>query len=273
MADTPTDPDTFDAHLASWQQWQREPWGRLRYSVVWQVLERHLGRLEPADPAGLRVLDIGGGDGAESLRLAALGHAVTLLDSSAGMLAFARRAAAERQVEARLTTLEGSLWQLDDLDLGDFDLVLCHFVVQYLERPADAVAVAARRLRPGGLLSLIAPNPASEVLTKAIRDLDLDAAHGLLGAERFHVKSFDRDVARISPQQAEDYVRAAGLDLEQRYGGRIVLDLIADNAVKYEPATFAAIERLEFALCDVSPYRDIGRFWQVVASRPLARRG
>ncbi len=59
----------------------------------------------------------------------------------------------------------------------------------------------------------------------------------------------------------------AGFELVGRYGGRIIMDLIADDAVKYDADTYAAIEQFEIAVCGTSPYRDIGRFWQLVCRR------
>lgn len=70
------------------------------------------------------------------------------------------------------------------------------------------------------------------------------------------------------PADVEGYVADAGLELIHRYGGRIFMDFIADNESKQDPTTYAQIEALEFELCGRSPYRDIGRFWQVVAQRP-----
>ncbi len=259
-----TSSDVFDDQLAAWRSWQREPWGRLRYAVVWHVLQRHIADLA-ADR--LRILDVGGGDGTEAVRLASAGHSVTLVDYSTGMLDLARRSVVDSQVGDRLVAVQAGIGELDDLDLGRFDLVLCHFVIQYLASPAEAVAAARRRLRPDGLLSLVAPNPASEVLAEAVRHRDFDAARDLLVAPTTHAATFDHEVARISPQQGEDLLEQAGLTLVHRYGGRMVLDLIQDDAVKYDTATFAAIERLEIALCHLSPYRDIGRFWQLIARR------
>ncbi|MFI8521662.1 hypothetical protein ACIGEZ_28180 [Streptomyces sp. NPDC085481] len=67
----------FDTAVAAWQDWQEAPWGRLRYAVAEANLARHLDGLG-ARP--LRVLDLGGGDGGDALRLAVRGHHVTIVD-------------------------------------------------------------------------------------------------------------------------------------------------------------------------------------------------
>lgn len=261
--DASAQPAVFDQHLQAWRDWQRAPWGRLRYAIVGAVLDHHVSQLGPS----LRVIDVGGGDGTESLRLAAQGHSVTLVDYSTGMLDVARRAADEAGVADRLQTVYGDVADVDELGLGDYDVALCHFVIQYVADPATAVRAVAGCLRPGGLLSLIAPNPASEVLAKAVRHLDFDGAEQLLTADTFHAATFDAPVARIPVQAAERYLAEAACSVVGRYGARTVMDLIADDSVKYDPATYAAIERLELAVCGLAPYRDLGRSWQLVATR------
>ncbi|MBA3308984.1 MAG: methyltransferase domain-containing protein [Nocardioidaceae bacterium] len=257
------DASVFDTHLAGWREWQQAPWGRLRYAVVTHVLDRHLRDLGP----GLRILDVGGGDGAEAVLFAGRGHQVTLVDYSEQMLEQARQAADRAGVSSRLITVHASADDLPSLGLTGFDVALCHFVIQYVADPAAAVQATADCLPPGGLVSLIAPNPASDVLTKAVRDLDFDGARDLLDAETVTATTFEHEVARIWPATAEGFLADAGCEVVGRYGARMVLDLIADNEPKYDPAVYARIERLELALCDRVPYRDIGRLWQLVARR------
>ncbi|MFQ6329193.1 class I SAM-dependent methyltransferase [Nocardia sp. CWNU-33] len=70
----------FDRHLDAFRRYQETPWGRLRYEQVATNLARHL----PHRP--LRVLDVGGGNGLDALHLAALGHRVTIGDTSQASL-------------------------------------------------------------------------------------------------------------------------------------------------------------------------------------------
>ena len=124
--------DLFDEKLAAWQSWCEAPWGRLRFSAVRETLRRQAVALG-ASAGGLRVLDVGGGDGRDAVPLAEAGHHVTILDPAPSWLAEARRRAERAGVDDRVATVRGSL---DDLaSVGrDFDLVLCHFVLQYRPR-------------------------------------------------------------------------------------------------------------------------------------------
>ena len=80
----PVPAEFHQAYVDHWREWQLQPWGRLLYSTSHLNLSRHL----PDRP--LRVLDVGGGNGTDSLHFAAEGHTVTLLDSSEAMLAEAQ---------------------------------------------------------------------------------------------------------------------------------------------------------------------------------------
>ena len=82
--------DVFSDQLDSWRSYVSSPWGRIRYAAVGEALRREADLLGE----GLRVLDVGGGDGEDALPLALAGHDVTILDQSESWLAAARSSAA-----------------------------------------------------------------------------------------------------------------------------------------------------------------------------------
>ncbi|MFH8294642.1 class I SAM-dependent methyltransferase [Streptomyces sp. NPDC018059] len=82
----------------------------------------------------MRALDLAGGDGGDAVRLAARGHRATVVDHAPAMLA----AATERAVAAGLTELitcvHADVTALPpDLADGEFDVVLCHNLLQYVD--------------------------------------------------------------------------------------------------------------------------------------------
>ena len=113
---------------------------------TWEALARTaLPLLEPGD-----VLDIASGDGVLAELLAPHAGRYVCIDASPRVVA----AAAERlrrfgNVEVR----EGDMHALP-LEEGSFDLVVLMHALTYAGKPAQAVAEAARVLRPGGLLLL-----------------------------------------------------------------------------------------------------------------------
>lgn len=252
----------FDERMASWIGYRQEPWARVRYDVVAETLRRECERWGPGP---MRVLDAGGGDGGDALPLARRGHDVTLLDHAPAMLGAAREAAAAQGTSLR--TVAAGLDELPGAVEGRFDLVLCHHVLQYRTDPGADLARLAATVAPGGLLSVVAANPASDPLVIAVRRLDPAAALAVLDAPTVSSVTFEHDVRRLA---ADDVVALlAGFDLavHARYGLRCVTDLVPDDALKHDPAFYADLLALELALCDRAPYVGTARAWQLVARR------
>ncbi|HEX7738455.1 MAG TPA: methyltransferase domain-containing protein [Marmoricola sp.] len=246
--------DQFDEQLETWQEHTRTPWARIRYAVVAEVLRRQTAELGER----LRVLDVGGGDGMDALPLARAGHEVTIVDPSTSWLREAARRAASDGVA--ITTVEGGL---DDLPEGEWDLTLCHFVLRYRDADHADVAALARRVRPGGRLSIMDVNPAGLVL-RALVEAGPEAASAQLSAERAKVVTFDSDARKVDAEDVRALAEAAGLHLVGRYANRIANDLVADNTAKHDPAFFDRLLELELALCDREPFNRIGNAWQLV---------
>jgi ubiquinone/menaquinone biosynthesis C-methylase UbiE len=103
-------------------------------------------------PAPLDVLDVGTGSGQVAMVLAGLGHRVTGIDLSAGMLERARRHAA--------TVPNGPAFRLGDavspeFPAASFDAVTSRYLMWTLREPETAVANWARLLRPGGTVAVV----------------------------------------------------------------------------------------------------------------------
>lgn len=249
--------DVFSEKLSQWREYTDTPWARIRYATVAEVLRRQCDALGNR----LRVLDVGGGDGMDALPLARAGHEVTIVDPSQGWLAEAQRRASEEGVS--ISTIPAGL---DDLPDGEWDLVICHFVLRY--RPAEAadLATLASRVRPGGRLSVVDVNPAGHVLRTLLID-GPSAAAGELHAERIAVKTFNTDVRKVDVDQIQTEAAGVGLITVGRYGHRIANDLLTDNTAKHDPTFFNALLKLELELCDREPFNRIGFAWQLVFER------
>lgn len=254
----------FDRHLEQWQSWASSPWGRIRFAVVRRTLE---WQVEALGGGPLRILDVGGGDGRDSLPLAQQGHLVTVVDPSAGMLREGRANAEGLGVTERFRTSEGSLEDLRTRVDGDFDLVLCHFVLQYRPEGLDDLQQLAGVLRPGGRLSVIAPNPAGAVLSRIVRE-GPGAALAELERNTAETATFQQEVRKIGDEQMRADLAAVGLHVLEQYGGRCANDLLTDDAAKHDPVFYDELEHLELALCDREPFKRTGMFWQLVAEKP-----
>lgn len=254
----------FDENLEAWRAWQAAPWGRLRYRVVQETLARTCAMVRTGP---LRVLDVGGGDGGDAIPLAEHGHDVTVVDFSAPLLAAVESAAEGLPLRDRLRTVHCDLADLASAELGSFDVVLCHNVLQYCASTTSTVSTLAALLGDSGALSLLAPNPASDVLVAAVRKGKLPEALALLSASMVRTATFDRDVPRIEPDDTALALTAAGLQVVARFGIRCVTDYITDDARKHDPGFYADLEQLELALCDREPFLRTARMWQLIARR------
>ena len=116
----------------------RDLWGR-----VWSAAL-------PPPPA--RVLDLGTGSGHAAFVLAGLGHEVTGVDSSTGMLDIAR-ARAHRAKGAAPTFVHGDA--VDPPVDGDFDVVVNRYLMWTLRDPVSALRRWRTLLRPGGVLAVV----------------------------------------------------------------------------------------------------------------------
>lgn len=108
----------------------------------------------PPDGQRLTVLDLGAGTGLGTRAIAALGHDVMAVDTSADMLSLLSKSREDlpRDVADRITALHGSA---ERVPLGDnsVDSIVCLQAWHWVE-PEQAVAECNRVLRPYGMLGM-----------------------------------------------------------------------------------------------------------------------
>ena len=249
--------DVFSDKLAAWRAYTETPWARIRYGVVGEVLRRQVSDIGEQ----ISVLDVGGGDGMDALPLALAGHDVTIVDPSEKWLAEARRRT--KAVGASITTVRGGL---DDLPDGEWDLVLCHFVLRYRDDDADDVTALASRVRRGGRLSIMDVNADGRVLRELVNKGPAGALTELR-AERATVETFQTTARKVSVDAVAKEASTAGFTTVGVFGNRIANDLLVDNAAKHDPAFFDELLALELELCDREPFNRVGFAWQLILER------
>lgn len=252
----------FDNHISQWCTEQTSPWHRMRYRQTAANLARRLPKRK------LRILDAGGGNGIDSIPLAEQGHAVELVDYSQEMLADAQRRIGAAGLQARIRLHHANLGAIPRLfPAGDFDLVLCHNVLQYVADAPALLADLGSLLHSGGLISLVSLNRFSNVYAAAFLRQELDAALAEIDVHTMHSTLFDTSLAIYSAQEACAMLEAAGCSVEQDYGLLCLTSYWGDNERKRDPAIYAQLEQLELALMDKLPYKLLARYYQVIACK------
>ena len=254
----------FDKSVDAWAHWQSSPWGRLRYSVARANLDTYVG-----GRSGLRVLDLGGGDGLESILLARNGNQVTLVDSSPAMLDIASGRADAAGVSASMTFVNSEVLDLPrSIATGSFDVVLLHNVLQYLPQGIGALPAVTAPLADGGIFSVISINKFSEPIAAAARRADPTEALNLLGESRYRSVTFDSDLTMFAAGDIIDAIEATGdFGDVNHYGIRCFSDFIAADDEKWDPEFYSALEALELASTARWPYMHTARLFQIIGRR------
>ena len=221
----PEDSEKFDNAMATWQEWQEAPWGRLRYTVAEANLLRDLTGPDGPDGSGgerpLRVLDLAGGDGGDALRLAARGHHVTVVDYAPAMLAAAAERAAAGGLSDRMTCVRADVTALPaDLAAGEFDVVLCHNLLAYVDDMRSTLAGALAPLKDGGLFSVMAINRHSAPLNVAVREMDPAAALAALDSDRLRTRMFGSELTLHTAEEVIPVLQDLGCSDVRHYGIR-----------------------------------------------------
>jgi ubiquinone/menaquinone biosynthesis C-methylase UbiE len=119
---------------------------------VWRVaVAGVLGDARAGGRPRLRVLDVGTGTGVVALLAAGLGHAVTAIDLSEGMLARATTRAHELGLAIDFAVGDAEAPAYAD---GSFDVVISRHVLWTLPHPEEAAAHWVALVVPGGLVAV-----------------------------------------------------------------------------------------------------------------------
>lgn len=246
----------------------------VRQEMISRQLDRHL------PPAPQSVLDVGAGQGTQSIRLARAGHHVLAVEPDAEMrTAFTAALAAEPSaVRDRVVLAEGALGRLDTaVAERRFDAVLLLGVLMYLPDSEPVITELAAQVAPGGFLAVAARTMTSALWRPAARQ-DWPAAAAAL-AEYDAARAERRDMRYVNeigtPARAQGFeklvgsARTAGLELEQWYGVRVAVDLAEhDPAPPLDPAEWEALLAVEDRLGTMDPYRQLAQLAHLILRRP-----
>ena len=225
----------------------------------------------PAAPA--TVVDAGGGTGQLAVALAGHGYRVTVVDTSAAMLATCAQRAADEGggVAERVATVQGDAADLPRL-LGEdsLDAVVCHDLLTRVEDQAALLASLAGVLAEGGVLSLGFANRDWLALragrrgdhTGALRLVEGRGPGGLIP------RPPEGGSEAVTLTEAEQQLDKAGLALVAAYGVGVFAEAGDDDL---DPAERQRLVELERLVAGREPYRSSARTLHLIARRRVFR--
>ena len=221
----------------------------LRTAVVWDALHQLLAGAD----GELRVLDIGGGTGGFAVRVAGLGHQVTVVDPSPDALATLDRRSEETGVGERVTGRQGDLATVPQLVGADaVDVVLCHGVLEVVDDPTAAMAAITEVLCPGGRISLLVSQRHAAVVSRAMSG-HFDEAHALLRGGHSAGPPH-----RFTPDETTTLLTEAGFADITLHAVRVFTDLVPSSLVDLEPGAVTVLAELEREVSVLPEYLPLG---------------
>lgn len=220
--------------------------GPVRSEVMWQAVVDALAAAG-GDERALDVLDLGGGTGGDAVRVARLGHRVTVVDPSPDALASLHRRAVEAGLDQAVTAVLGDTGDLaEHVASSAFDLVVCHGVIEHVDDPGVALDAVAAALRPEGVASVVVPGRLAAVVARAIAG-EFDAAAALHAATADTWDTRELGPRRYVTAEVDALLSAHGFTVVARSAVRVFTDLVPSSLVDAEPGgreRLFALERL-----------------------------
>jgi S-adenosylmethionine-dependent methyltransferase len=217
--------------------------------------------LDALPPAPATVVDAGGGTGQLAVALAGHGYRVTVVDTSAAMLATCAQRAADEgdELAGRVATVQGDAADLPAL-LGEAnqDAAVCHDLLTRVEDQAALLASLAGVLIEGGVLSLGFANRDWLALRAGRRGDHTSALRLVEGGEG----------EAVTLDEATQLLDKAGLALMAAYGVGVFAETGDEDLGRSERAALVELERL---VAGREPYRSSARTLHLIARRRVFR--
>ena len=245
------------------ERFQRKVYGSLkgdiRLAVLWRDLEEQVPQIHGGK--SLRVLDVGAGLGQLAIRLAKLGHQVTVNDLSSEMLAIARSSAEQEGVVDNLSWHHCPFQSLSAHVTGTFDLVLCHAVVEWLADPESLVVQLKHFLSEEGVLSFTYYNRHSLEYRNLIR-----GNFNLLKRETFIPDPGSLTPGNpLLPEQVQAWMDDAELAVLATSGVRVFHDYV--TTTRGGNGVPESVVEMELAYSKKEPYMWLGRYIHLLLTR------
>jgi len=269
MAKQPINQDRNFDDLA--KRFQKNIYGGLKGEIRLAVLERDFREYISAAPfvdqkteTPLRILDAGGGQGQFSLSFARAGHSVVICDISAEMLKLAEQEVIAQGLEDRVQLIHCAIQDLSK-NLGEngceFDVVLCHAVMEWVADPADILGVLMAYIKPQGFLSLTFYNLHSLIYKNLLRTNFKKIQQQDFGGSRGSLTPINP----LYPEQVFEWLNQLPMTRLITSGIRVFYDYIFNE--EHRERDPQSVIELELAFSRKQPYQLLGRYIHVLSQK------
>lgn len=247
--------------------------GEIRLAVLRRDLTDVMASLHQQQQRALRILDVGAGMAQLAIECAQMGHEVTVNDVSTNLLAHAQYRAEQLSVYADMIWHVCPYQQLQDKLTGQYDVIMCHALLEWLAEPEQLLQFFAKWLADDGVVSLCFYNPASLVY----RNLMM-GNFKLLSNTHSHAQSnaqLQSDNKRsltpnhpIAISTVKSWLAAQQYRIIKSSGLRVFYDYTSLKRGGLNDAT--AIIEMEVKYSDQEPYKWLGRYIHLLAVKSEA---
>ena len=217
----------------------------------------------PKQPS--KILDLGGGNGRGSIAYAEMGHELVIVDLASNLLDEVKQSAHGAGIIDRVDLYNNDVRDLPNLfPKPEFDVILCHNVLQYIDNIQDVIPGIINCLNFNGIISLVSMNRYSEVYREILHELNPKAAADKIDIDEYISATFKEPIHLYTADELLSYFQDFDLAVEGQFGIRCVNDYISDDNIKEDPTFFSDLEQLETELGKKYPYNLLARFFQLV---------
>lgn len=266
LEDTRTD-RSFDAIA---DHFEKKVYGGLKGDIRLAVLRRDIfeysAQMSNRLGRPLRILDVGAGLAQIAIELAAQGHTLVVNDISANMLEKARTSAEQNNKPLNITWHVCPYQELDAKlakeDMQKFDLILCHALLEWLAEPAAVMDFFDQHLIESGMLSLCFYNPASF----DYRNLIMGNFNLLDNSEyKADNKKSLTPNHPVAKEEVESWLESHHYRTVRTSGLRVFHDYAPLKRGGHNDPE--AVIRMELRYSQLEPYKWLGRYLHVMATR------
>jgi S-adenosylmethionine-dependent methyltransferase len=228
--------------------------GQLRH----ELLVHYLHDCIPLNTQPLEVLDAGGGTGVMSQVMLNLNHKVTLSDISSEVLSLAK----------------GKLGKNINLDVQNkailslstkkqYDLVVCHAVLEWIQNPFEVICKLVDLVKPGGYLSL------------SFFNYDAQLFGNMLYGNFDYVEQgmTTKNIVRLSPNNPQkpkiilSQLENLPVKIIKKAGIRCFHDYLKQT--EKQTSEYDQLKQLEIKYGSTEPYLWLGKYFLVIAQKDL----